>query len=32
MSAVVENHDRRSVWHLIAKAAAAAAEAESDPL
>ncbi len=33
MGAMVENHDRRqSVWHLIAKAAAAAAEAESDPL
>jgi hypothetical protein len=33
MSAVVKGHDRRqSVWHLIAKAASAAAEAESDPL
>jgi hypothetical protein len=33
MSAVVEQHDRRqSVWILIAKAAAAAAEAKSDPL
>lgn len=33
MSATVEGHDRRqSVWHLIAEAAAAAAEAESDPL
>jgi hypothetical protein len=33
MGAEVLDHDRRqSVWSLIAKAAAAAAEAESDPL
>jgi hypothetical protein len=33
MSATVEAHDRRqSVWALIGKAAAAAAEAECDPL
>jgi hypothetical protein len=33
MSATVEDHDRRqSVWNLIAKAAAAAAEAKASPL
>lgn len=33
MSITIKDHDRRqSVWCLIAKAAAAAAQAESDPL
>jgi hypothetical protein len=32
MSATIKDHDRyQSVWALIAKAAAAAAQAESDP-